>query len=237
MKWIVGVLVLANVGLLMWGLWYRDPLVDVDPIKPRPTVAPDKMKLLSEPGARLVLRSQTATPAIPSEGTSASANCFQLGAFPSVEKARTAAGKLDIWGLRYTRVAEFETLGPSYRVYLSPLPSRDAAERKRRELTKLGFTDHALIQQEESMENAISLGIFSVEQNAITRVQQLARHNINALVQPIPNVHPVYWLTLSTPAVDDQIAQTPLARFAEEDWGAPNVRLRPALCGVERAAR
>jgi SPOR domain len=226
---------LANVGLLMWGLWYHKPLVDVDPIKPRPTVAQDKMKLLSEPGARLVLRSADGASAAAPNG--ASANCFQLGTFPTLEKVRTAAGKLDIWGLRYTRVAEFETLGPSYRVYLPPLPSRDEAERKRRELTKLGFTDHAVIQQEEGMENAISLGIFSVEQNAITRAQQLARQNIHALIQPIPNVHPVYWLALSTPAVDGRIGATPLSRFAEEDWGVPNVGLRPALCGVERAAQ
>ena len=235
MKWLVGVLVLANVGLLMWGLWYHKPLVDVDPIQPRSTVAQDKMKLLSEPGARLVLRSPDGTSAAIPNG--ASVNCFQLGAFPTLEKVRTAAGKLDLWGLRYTRVAEFETLGPSYRVYLPPLPSRDAAERKRRELTKLGFTDHAVIQQEEGMENAISLGIFSVEQNAITRAQQLARQNIHALIQPIPNVHPVYWLALSAPAVDGRIGATPLTQFAEEDWGVPNVSLRPALCGVEHAAQ
>lgn len=237
MKWIVGALVLANVGLLMWGSWYHAPLVDLDPIKPRPTVAQEKMKLLSEPGARLVLRAPTAASAIPPNDVSANANCFQLGSFPTLEKARFAAGRLDIWGLSYSRVAEFETLGPSYRVYLPPFPSKEAAERKRRELAKLGFSDHAVIQQEEGMENAISLGIFSVEQNAIARAQQLARRNVDALIQPIPNVHPVYWLTLSAPAIDGQIGATPLARFTEEDWGVVNVSLRPAVCGVERAAQ
>ena len=237
MKWLVGMLVLANIGLLMWGLWYHQPLVNVDPIKPQPTVAPEKMKLLSEPGARLVLRSPSATSPSAATGSSSNTNCYQLGAFPTLEKARAAAGKLDIWGLAYTRVAEFETLGPSFRVYLPPLPSREAAESKRRELTKLGFTDHAVIQQEEGMENAISLGIFSVEQNAVTRAQQLARRNIHALIQPIPNVHPVYWLALSTPAIDEKIGSTPIARFAEEDWGTPNVGLRPALCGAERAVQ
>jgi len=238
MKLLFGVLVLANVGLFMWGLWYHQSLVNIDPVKPQPTVAPDKMKLLSEPGARLVLRAPTTATAPNASGEStANANCFQLGSFPTLEKARTAAGKLDMWGLGYARVAEFETLGPSYRVYLPPYPSPDAAERKRRELTKLGFTDHAVIQQEEGMENAISLGIFSVEQNAITRAKQLARQSIDASIQPIPNVHPVYWLTLTAPAVDGQIGSIPMERFAEEDWGAPNVSLRPGQCGVSRAAQ
>lgn len=237
MKWLFGVLVLANVGLLMWGRWYHQPLVDTRPVEARPAIAPEKMKLLSEPGARLTLRSQSVASPTPADGAAANADCFELGPFPTLDKARTASGKLDTWGLDYTRIAEFETLGPSYRVYLSSLPSKEAAESKRRELSKLGFTDHALIQQEEGMENAISLGIFSVEQNAITRAAQLARKNIDALIQPIPNVHPVYWLALTTPAADGRLGTVPIERFAQEDWGVPNAGLRSALCGIERAAR
>jgi len=236
MKWAVGFLVLANVGLLMWGLWYHRPLVN--PIAPQPTIAADKMKLLSEPGATLIPRAPAANSTVPSATQlDDRASCYQLGPFPALEKVRFAAGKLDIWGVGYTRVSEFETLGPSYRVFLPPFPSRETAEEKRRELTKLGFTDHAVIQQEEGMENAISLGIFSVEQNAVTRAQQLARRNINASIQPIPNVHPVYWLALTAPAADGKISAIALSKFSEEDWGAPNVRLRPAVCGLERAAQ
>jgi hypothetical protein len=234
MKWLFGVLVLANVGLLMWGRWYHQPLVDTRPVEARPAVSPRKMKLLSEPGARLTLRSQSASSPTPANGSAAKTDCFELGPFSTLDKARTASGKLDTWGLEYTRIAEFETLGPSYRVYLPSLPSKEAAEAKRRELTKLGFTDHALIQQEEGMENAISLGIFSVEQNAITRATQLARKNIDALIQPIPNVHPVYWLALSLPATDGRIGTVPIARFAKEDWGVPAAGLQPALCGIGR---
>lgn len=237
MRWIFAILVLANVALYMWGRWYHQPLV-VEPLKPRPAVAPEKMKLLSEPGARLILRgtNTSATPVAPGK-SAAGSNCFELGAFATLEKARAAGSKLEAWGLSYTRVAEFETLGPSYRVYLPSFPSKEAAERERRELTKLGFSDHAIIQQEEGMENAISLGIFSVEKNAIARVQQLARKNIHALIQPIPNVHPVYWLVLSTPAAHGLIDLTPVARFAAEDWGDPGVSLRPVLCGTGRAAQ
>lgn len=237
MKWIFGILVLANVALYMWGRWYHHSLVDVESPKPKPAVAQEKMKLLSEPGVHLVPRATDAATQAGSSKRVASSSCFELGPFATLEKARTAGDRLDAWGLGYSRVAEFETLGPSYRVYLPPFPSRKAAERKRRELTKLGFSDHAIIQQEDGMENAISLGIFSVEKNAVARVRQLARKNIHALIQPIPNVHPAYWLVLSQPATDGQIGTTPLVRFAKEDWGDPGISLQPVLCGIEHAAR
>lgn len=236
MKWICGIIVLANVALYMWGLWYHQPLADRMPLTPRPDVAHEKMKLLSEPGARLVLRTPSVAPAA-AEPAASDAHCFELGPFRTLEKARVAGTKLDAQGLGYTRLAEYETLGPSYRVYLPPFPSKEAAERKRRELTALGFTDHALIQQEEGMENAISLGIFSVEQNAIARVRQLARKKINALIQPIPNVHPVYWLALSAPETDGRLGTMPIARFADVDWGSRNVELRPIACGTGRAGQ
>lgn len=233
MRWIFAVLLLANVALFMWGRWYHKPLVDTEPPPPRPDVAAEKMKLLSEPGVRLTLRTRNSSGASPADD--AAARCYQLGPFATLDKARVAGATLDAWGLAYTRVAEFETLGPAYRVYVPSLGSKDAAERRRRELSKLGFTDHALIQDEEGMENAISLGIFTVERNARARVAELARKGVKASIQPIPNVQPAYWLALSAQAGNGQIGGTPLARFSQEDWGASNVGLRSAYCDGVRA--
>ncbi len=228
MKWLFGLLILTNLALYLWGTWYHQPLVGLEQPAPRPNVAPEKMKLLSEGGVRLTLRVQP-TPTAPVQ-TPGEARCYQLGPFATLEGARAAAVKLDAWGLAHRRLAEFQTLGQAYRVYLPPLPSKEAAERKRRELTKLGFTDHALIQQEIGMENAISLGIFTVEQNAQARVRQLARRGVRAAVQPIPNVQPIYWLALTGQVVNEKLGEVSLTRFALEDWGSPNVGLRPVAC-------
>src|SRR5204863_8564810 len=135
--------------------------------------------------------------------------CYQLGSFPTLERTRAAGTKLDEWGLQYERVAELETLGQAYRVILPPLPSREAAEKRRREIAGLGFTDNALIQQEEGMENAISFGIFSIEQNARLRVQQLAQKGVRASIQPVPNVRSIYWLRLAAKAPDAQLVRVP----------------------------
>lgn len=238
MKWLIGTLVLANLALLMWGVWYQEPLMSLQTARPPVEVAADKMKLLAEPGARLVVRGSDAKqPRYSTSDGSGDARCFQLGPFPTLEKARMAGARLGTWGLTYERVAEFETLGPAYRVVVPPLPSREAAERRRREIAALGFTDNAPIQGEAGMENAISFGIFSVEQNARARAQQLARKGIQTVIQPIPNVHPIYWLAIAGASSDGELAGVPLDRFSAEDWGVPDVALRPMPCNTEAAGR
>lgn len=238
MKWLIGTLVLANLALLMWGVWYQEPLISSQTARPPDEIAADKMKLLAEPGARLVVRGSDAKQPRPPGGESGGdASCYQLGPFPTLEKARMAGARIGTWGLSYERVAEFETLGPAYRVVVPPLPSKEAAERRRREIAALGFTDNAPIQGEADMENAISFGIFSVEQNARVRQQQLARKGVQTVIQPIPNVHPIYWLAIAGATSEGQLAGVPLDRFSTEDWGTPDVALRPIPCHVEAAGK
>lgn len=229
MKWLFGFLILANIGLLMWGSWYHQPLVSLTPPSPRPVVAPEKLKLLSEPGVRLVVRPPTPI----SRSDTAARNCYRLGPFANVEQLRLAGSKLENWGVAYERATEYETQGVAYRVYLPPLASVEVAEARRRELTRLGFRDHALIQNETGMENAISLGLFSVEQNARARIRQLSTKGVKAAIQAVPNVRPIYWLALTGPAEEATIGPVPAARFAEEDWGTPGATLHQAACPSE----
>jgi hypothetical protein len=230
MKWLFGLLVLANVGLLMWGTWYRDPPV---PDSPRPPVAAQKLKLLSEPGTRLTARAKTPVAAITD---SVSAACYHLGPFASPDKARVAGAKLDGWQLTHQRFAEYETQGVAYRLYLPSFASREEAENQRRELTRLGFSDHGLITEEPGMENAISLGLFSVEGNAQARLQELLQRGVPAMLQTVPSVRPIYWLALSTPVGSGKIDETLAGRLSKEDWGTPGVALIPATCGTETPA-
>lgn len=223
MRLFFGLLLVANLALFMWGSWYKEPLVSYDFPKPRADVAPEKLKRLSEPGAQLRMRTSGRT-TVPRPG--AAEICYRLGPFAAIDLARAAVGRLESWGLHIEQVTEFESLGRVYQVYLPPLANREAAEAKRRELRRLGFRDHALI-QEEGMENAISLGRFTVERNARQRQRQLAAKGVDASIQPVPNLRHVYWLALVEPARDERIGAVPLARFAAEEWGA-DVSLRPS---------
>lgn len=228
---LLALLILANVGLWMWSTWYKDPVVRVETPVPREDVAGNKMRLVSEPGARLVTRPRSSR-AQTQEGTAAESGCYRLGPFPSPDKAQAAAVILARWGLAAERVTEFETLGTAYRLYLPPYPSKEAAETKRRELTQLGFTDHAMIEHEPGMEHALSLGSFAVEHNAQTRREQLAAKGIHAAIQRVPNVHALYWLALPGSAADGRFGDVPLARFAEHDWGGREIALKTTACAA-----
>ena len=62
---------------------------------------------------------------------------------------------------------------PTWMVYLPAYASRAEAERVASELRKKGFEDFFVIQDNSSMRNAISLGIFSSEDGAQGRVASL----------------------------------------------------------------
>jgi hypothetical protein len=225
MRLFFGLLLVANLGLLMWGSWYKQPLVSYDLPKPRAEVSAEKLRRLSESGTQLRLRAPNGpTPARPSTA----GTCYRLGPFKVPEQARAAGTRLESWGLHFEPVTELESLGRAFQVSLPPLASREAAEVKRRELTRLGFKDHALI-QDEGMENGISVGLFTVEANARQRQRQLKAKGVDSVIQPVPNLRHVYWLALVGPARDGQIDGVPLARFAEERWGA-DISVRPAAC-------
>jgi hypothetical protein len=227
MRWLFGLLLLANVGLLMWGAWYRPPLASTMLMQLAPDVAPQKLKLLSEPGVRLLLRPKTPANA---SADAASQQCYRLGPFRNPERLRVATERLESWDLSYERQSEMETLGLAYRVYLRPLPTREEADARRRELTRLGFTDHAVIVDEDGRGYTVSLGIFGVEQNAQVRLKQLAAKKISASIQVVPKVRAMTWLVLAGLPGSGQIGDVPLSRFTDEDWGSPDIALSPGAC-------
>jgi len=235
MKFLLALLVLANVGMWMWATWYKEPAPRAEIPARRADINADKMRLVSEPGTRLVVR--TRSTAARTSADAGDARCYRLGPFPSPDKAQLANVVLERWGVTNERVTEFQMLGTAYRLYLPPFASKEAAERQRRELVRLGFTDHALIEHEPGMENALSLGIFAVEQNAVTRRQQLAARGVHVSIQTVPNVNAIYWLALAGPAAVGRVADVPLARFAEHDWGAPGVGLKAAACNAAPRVR
>ena len=100
--------------------------------------------------------------------------------------------------LAFTRREDATTTVTAYRVFLPPLASREQAEQKRRELTRIGFGDHAVI-QDEGLRNAISLGVFSVEANARSRLQSLLEKGVVAKLEPTEQPRVRHWIELHPP--------------------------------------
>jgi hypothetical protein len=208
-RWLVAVLLLANVAVFMWIRWHAAPLESPDVPPERAEVAPEKMRLINEKGVRLVARAQpppaTTVPAV------AAKTCARLGPFAGEEEAARAASILGEKEIRFERQKEERRSVTGYRVILPPFPSRQAAEAKRQELNRLGFRDHALI-QEEGKTHALSLGLYAIEANAQRHLRRLSEKGVEARLQPLHQTRTVYWLEL-------RLDEPPLAGLRREKWG------------------
>jgi len=224
LKWVFAALVLLNLGLWMWGSWYKETLIPENR-SARAPVAPEKMRLLSEPGVKLQPR-KTAAPVNAGLTAHLPQVCFHVGPLPDTALTSNAESKLVEWNLVFVRRAAEIKVITGYQVFLPSLASKEAAERKRQELTRLGFKDHALIQNPAG-EDIISLGLFSVEANAQSRVHELAAKGIEAKMQPLHQSRDVYWLDINSP-VPPEIA----AKMKQTDWGAKDTQAQEAACAT-----
>jgi len=222
LKWILGALVLANIGIWMWAHWYREPPADAA-YQARPDVAPEKMKLLSEPTGTV----KAPAAARPAPVPTATA-CFRVGPFLDEKQAVTVSEKLTGLKLRHTRDAGERKAVTGYRVQLPPFDSKAAAERKRRELTRLGFKDHALI-AEPGVENAISLGVFSVEANAKAQVARLAAKGVKPSIVPIETTRLEIWFDVTAAPAD---ADRTMAKALDQELRAVQGAVAAAECGA-----
>lgn len=194
-RWIFALLVLANVGLLMWGMQY------LEPERPARTEAaaevnPERMKLLSEvPANKLVARPKPPPPP-PPEPTAEGQACYRLGPIAETAQMKKVEAALAEQSLVFTKREEVTRSVTGYRVFLPSFGSRDEAERRRRELTKLGFRDHALM-QDEGFQNGVSLGMFTVEVNAQNHLKRLAEKGVKAEMLPVEQQRTVHWLEVA----------------------------------------
>jgi len=222
LKWLLAAFVLANLGLWMWASWYQEAPVEEN--RPaRAPIAPEKMRLLTEPDVKLTPRKMP-PPANAELVANAVPVCFHLGPFAETARVTQAEAKLSELHLGFARRSEETKMITGYRVTLPPLASKEAAERKRQELTRLGFKDHAVI-QEEGWHNAISLGLFSVEANATARVRELAAKGVEASMQPLTQNRTRTWLDLIAPVSPENVM-----KLKQTDWGAKDIQVQETAC-------
>lgn len=217
-KTVFALLVLANVGLVLWATGFQSGS-DV-PEGPRPALHPDKMRLVGESGVQLSARN-----AGPAAADTPAIGCYRIGPFAEPAQADKASAVLKEIPLAYERRTEAQTVVTGYRVYLPPLPTREAAEKKRRELSRLGFKDSSVM-QDAGMENALSLGLFTVEANAQSHVQALAAKKIDTQLQTLSQARTLHWLYLGTA---ESLAGV-LPRLQATDWGSAEAKLEETPC-------
>lgn len=138
-------------------------------------ISPDKLKLL-KPAAPA--RSGRGA-AIPPQSALV---CLEWGSFAADDAARAA-----------TALARFELgdklsqrdIVDGYRVYVPPLKTKTDADNKAAELKALGVGDFTFVQENDSPQFAITLGVFKTEEAANSYLAQLRQKGVrSALVSP-----------------------------------------------------
>jgi len=222
LKWVFATLILANLGLWMWANWYQQQPV-LEYRTARAPLGAERMRLLTETGVKLKTRKNTKS-ANSELTTFTGPVCLRIGPFTNADLVDKAHEKLTGWQIGFaTRATESNKI-TIYRVFLPPFATKEAAELKRQQLTRLGFRDHAVI-QEEGWQNAISLGLFSVEANAESRVRELVAKGVEAKLQQQDQIRLQHWLDVARPIQPDIANQV-----KNTDWGSKEIEVLESPC-------
>ena len=225
MRWGFAVLVLANIGLLMWATWYRGGVGETR--QPNPVFHPEQMVPLSAPGVALRARKNERTePSL--VAAKPRPRCVSIGPFASSELADKAVLRLTAEKQVATRRSEERKLEGSYWIHLAPFTSRKQAEQRLKEIERLGIRD-VLIMPDADGNPAISLGLFTQADNAQKRLQELAEKGVPAQQEIRYRTENLAWFDLRLP----EPADAALERLRAIDWGTPGVEVRDGPCAPE----
>ena len=225
MRWLFAMLVLTNVGLLMWATWYRDGAGEVLP--PRPVFHPEQMVPLSAPGVALRARKNERIEA-PLAAAKPRPRCVSIGPFTSAQTADLAAARLADEKLSAGRRHEEQKSESSYWVHIAPFANRKAAEQRRKELEQLGIRD-VLVMQDAKGKSSVSLGLFTRADNAQGRLTELAQKGVTAQQEIRFRTESLIWFDLHLPEPADAAVE----ELRAIGWGVPDIEVRDAPCAPQ----
>jgi sporulation related protein len=147
MKLLVVVLLLANVALFAWS--QLDRMSQSESNRLQRQLAPEKIRLLTP---------QQVTALGPAKAAQLQNVCLEWGAFTEQEKPAVLAALEPLQLGRQMTQKRVESTS-AYWVYVPPLASKPAAEKRVAELRALGLKDFFIL-TDGAERNAISLGVF-----------------------------------------------------------------------------
>ncbi|MDH4133742.1 MAG: SPOR domain-containing protein [Gammaproteobacteria bacterium] len=224
MRWLFAVLVLVNLGFLMWASWFRDSPDEA--VAARPLFHPELMVPLKTSPAALKAR-KTERNEAPLAAAKPRPRCVTFGPLADADAGKAAAW-LNDEKIAGTRRSESRKVDSAFWVYLSPYATRKEAEARRRELERLGFREHLIMKDSEGR-IAVSLGLYSSAENAEHRIQELAKKGISARREVRQKDESVNYFDLRLVEPADEA----FARLRAQAWGSTAVEVRDASCVPE----
>ncbi|ABE50346.1 MULTISPECIES: SPOR domain-containing protein [Methylobacillus] len=179
MKWVVGGLLLLNLGMWVSVSWFQSPPAAKAHVH-EPLDA-DKIKLLTQDEVEALPKAVESGGTLQNEAYA----CYEWGSF-SAEGLQRAQAILNQHSLIATVQQKTIQEALRYWVYIPPLPSLQAAQSKVEELKALGV-DVSFIIQEAPWRHAISLGVFKDERLANKLLEQLQRQGVRSVQKGVRN--------------------------------------------------
>lgn len=189
MKWILGILVLMNITLWMWGTWHRTDPAD----RLRPDINGEQMRLLSAPDVVKSVRQPGTKPETKKlKEVNIAGRCFRIGPFTTSKNANRVIRRLRKQKIRAKKTKK-ESRIMTFRVYLPQQRTRSDALRLKSRLRSRGFRDTSVI-SERGLRNAVSVGVFVSQRNARKRIRQLKKHGFRAKQEVYAAVRRLTWV-------------------------------------------
>ncbi|GHU10000.1 hypothetical protein FACS1894185_0330 [Betaproteobacteria bacterium] len=168
MRTLVFILIFANLLVFAYAQGYFGVEVSPDAAHLAQQVKPERLQLMWRPGeapaAATVARLSTTLDNAPDESTTST--CLLLSGLQTADADRLAE-------LAMTAQLTVVQRSESWWVFIPPQSDRAAAEKKATELTGLGVKDFTIVNEEGAQQFAISLGVYSREENANRRLEEL----------------------------------------------------------------
>jgi len=170
-------LLAANLAVFAWFRQFA-PDTATDPEPARRQVNPEKIRLLEGKELKELGGLPAARPR-PAAALTPGGTCVEWGGFALAEapKAEQALAPLGL-GARLTQRRSEETAG--WWVFIPPQANRAGAMKKAAELKALGVDDYFVLQDEGKMRWAVSLGVFSSEDAAKSRLDALRAKGVRS---------------------------------------------------------
>jgi hypothetical protein len=168
-------LIAANLALFAWFQYYSPAESAADPEPARRQLNADKIRLLE--GKEL--KSLASVRPKPPGAAAPAGACVEWGGFAVAEapKAEQALAPLAL-GARLTQRRSEETAG--WWVFIPPQGNRAGAQKKTAELKSLGIEEFFVLQDAGKMQWAVSLGVFSSEDAARSRLEALRAKGVRS---------------------------------------------------------
>jgi len=180
-------LVAINLALYVWPRYYATPDSAADPEPQRREINPASIRLLTGPELaglpvpkpKPVTESARSAAAEAPPPAAAAGSCLEWGGF-AVAEAPRAEKTLEplALGARLSQRRSEETAG--WWVFIPPQGNRAGALKKTAELKSLGIEDYFILQDEGKLRWAVSLGVFSSEDAARSRLDALRAKGVRS---------------------------------------------------------